>query len=395
MVNIASFDSPPAIEILSRIDEHERWILRALLEARRDKQGEEQEVEEYPVMVRLLQTHQLADEYGVVGDFLNEFQHLLCRLLLNVEVALPPLMEVQGGLKIGRDTPDRAKLTRTIAELDSPLQVLSILAWESKIFRWHIGTFLGRYFQTLAPEVVENLDPQDHHDDTKDLRPSAYADVCDFYHFEPVKVKASPSIEWLYWFRLITSPVYLPTLFFDTDLPPVRVRMLEYSPPSREMLPWRDCIKWIYRYHHLETENDAISVLEAQFANGSEKNFIANPSFIPEFTTHPEAVLATVRHLAKEDRHDSFLKLFHNTPSLISTSAPCCGVCMTIMEVLVPHSTKVRWLPTNGDIIPSALPMHLPQQVSTKVIGHMANILKREIEKLSCHQKTQEKLSHE
>ncbi|KAF8054562.1 hypothetical protein FPV67DRAFT_1460830 [Lyophyllum atratum] len=58
--------------------------------------------------------------------------------------------------------------------------------------------YIDRYFQTLAPGVVQNLDPRDDPDDGNDHRPSAYADVCDYYRFRPPDVEASASTEWLY-----------------------------------------------------------------------------------------------------------------------------------------------------------------------------------------------------
>lgn len=215
MCGVASFDTPPTSELLSLIDEHERWIFQALLMGRHDKQGGEQEVQQYPMMVPLQQTHRLADASGVVSDLLVESQHLLCRLLLDLEVALPHLMVVQVVLKTGGDTPEKEKLAKTIAKLDLLLRIFCILAWKANTFRWYVGISLARYFQTLAPEQVEHVDPRDHLDDGNDLKPSEFADVCNHYRFEPPLVDASTSTGWLYCFRLIPCPVRLPTLVFD------------------------------------------------------------------------------------------------------------------------------------------------------------------------------------
>ncbi|KAF8054558.1 hypothetical protein FPV67DRAFT_1460825 [Lyophyllum atratum] len=77
--------------------------------------------------------------------------------------------------------------------------------------------YIDRCFRTLAPEVVQNLDPRDDPDDGNGLRPSEYADVCDYHRLEPPVVEASASTERLYWFRLITRPTLAKSLKYMSD----------------------------------------------------------------------------------------------------------------------------------------------------------------------------------
>lgn len=375
-INLAKVARLPSVkEIHQQLPVRELEILGYLVESRINR-----ELRQYNYLMKVVCGQRLKTRE--VAPFLAEYVQLITEGLANIEATLPRLLELCYDFEHGHEAPSKEELEEVISDVYQAINWVHAAVWYSRFFRWVLESYLGKHLGELSLDLeAVNLRPCNGNDEaTENVKPGDHAAVADLFRCEREGVRDKPVTQWFYWFRLITAPVHYAS-YMDfpglPKLPALRLVSVEFSSASEEMLPWREGVQWVYRFHPAGTAEEVIFQLEKVFGNSLCLNMFNFDGIVPDFTTHPEAMLAVLRHIAQGAPDNEFLESIHNAPALLACSIRCCGVCSTIINSLDPWvHDGYHLLPAHGKIIPSALPIGFPEGPRKKIMRGFEYLLR-------------------